>query len=381
MTTKQTASTPERHDGRVAFLAAAAPRRLSSVDVTLRRLFIIAVAIFVAMSLAQPDVFPTLDNFRSMSVQFPELGILAIAIMLTMLTGGIDLSVTAIANLAGILAALVLTRLVSEDAATGQAVGGIVAALLVALGVGLLCGLLNGLLVGYVGITPILATLGTLTLYTGFSTVITGGTAVFAVPQFLFIGDGDVAGIPVPLLIFAVLAILFSIILNRTAFGLKVYLLGTNPTATRFSGISNETVLLRTYLLSGLLGASAGIIFLARNNAAKPDYGSSYILQAVLIAILGGVNPMGGFGTISGLVLAVLSLQFLSTGLNMLLIQYSGSNFFKEFAWGALLLLVMVIDYFPKLRLTRGKVATPGAGVPAPDPALEEDPQRSARPR
>jgi simple sugar transport system permease protein len=107
-------------------------------------------------------------------------------------------------------------------------------------------------------------------------------------------------------------------------------------------------------VLSSVLAAVAGMIFLARNNSAKPDYATSYVLQAILVAILGGINPNGGFGRVSGLVLAILGLQFLSTGFNMLLVTYSGSNFFKEFAWGALLLLVMVIDALPPLR-RRGK--------------------------
>jgi simple sugar transport system permease protein len=168
----------------------------------------------------------------------------------------------------------------------------------------------------------------------------------------------------IPPLIFAALVVLFSVLLNRTPFGFKRYMLGTNPTASRFSGINNARVLVWTYVLSGLLGATAGMIFLARNNSAKTDYGSSCILQAILVAILGGINPMAGFGKISGLVLAILSFQFLSTGLNMLLVQYSGSNFFKEFAWGALLLVVMVIDYIPGIRFTRGKLPASPAEVP-----------------
>jgi simple sugar transport system permease protein len=318
--------------------------------------------ILVGMSAALPSRFPTIDNFQSMSVQFPEIGILAIAIMLTMLTGGIDLSIIGIANLSGILAALTLTWLVPPEVTSlATAIFGVVAAIVVALAVGSLCGLLNGLLVANVGITPILATLGTMSLFTGFGIVITKGTAVFAIPEFLYIGGGVVLGVPVPLLIFAAIAMLFSVILNRTAFGFRLYLFGTNPTAARFSGISAKQILIRTYILSGVLAAVAGIIFLSRNNSAKPDYASSYVLQAILVVILGGVNPSGGFGKISGLVLAILALQFLSTGFNMLLITYSGSNFFKEFAWGAVLLLVMVIDSIPQLRARKGRPQLPRA--------------------
>lgn len=340
--------------------------RRANFDIKLVRLFVIALFIFIAMSLAKPETFPTLTNFRSMSVQFPEIGILALAIMITMLTGGIDLSVTAIANFTGILAAFTLGSLVTPTMSPTEALPGIVAAIAVSILVGAVCGLFNGILVAYFNITPILATLGTLSLYTGFSYVLTNGTAIFAVPQFLFIGAGDIVGVPVPLLIFGALALILSILLGRTAFGLKLYMLGSNPVASRFSGIGNRRMLIQTYMISGVLGAIAGIVFLARNNSAKADYGSSYILQAILVAILGGVNPYGGFGKISGLVLAILSLQFLSTGLNMLLIQYSGSTFFREFAYGALLLLVMAVDNVPQLRRTRRRARESPADMPSP---------------
>ena len=114
---------------------------------------------------------------------------------------------------------------------------------------------------------------------------------------------------------------------------------------------------MRTYWLAGLVAATAGIIFLARANSAKPDYGASFVLLTVLIAILGGVSYTGGFGTVSGLVLAVLSLQFLSTGLNMFMLEISGSSaaiFFRQFAWGGLLLGVMVLNYYTEKRRSRG---------------------------
>ena len=330
---------------------------LAARDGNLTRLFVIMVAIFVVMSLARPDIFPTLSNFNSMSVQIPEIGILAIAIMLTMLTGGIDLSVTSTANLCGIVTAIILTALVPPTAAGPQVVFGIAVAVAVAITIGLACGLFNGYLISRVGITPILATLGTMTLYMGIAIAITKGTAMFAVPQFLWLGSGTIVGfVPVPLIIFAALALVFALILNRTAFGFRLYMMGTNATAARFSGINNAHMLVQTYMLSGLLASIAGLIFLARSNSAKADYGSTYILQAILIAVLGGVNPSGGFGKIAGLVMALLSLQFLSSGLSMLLIRYSGSNFLKEFAWGALLIAVMVIDYYSNRRRDRALV-------------------------
>jgi simple sugar transport system permease protein len=113
---------------------------------------------------------------------------------------------------------------------------------------------------------------------------------------------------------------------------------------------------MRTYWLAGLSAGIAGVIFLSRTNSAKPDYGASFILLTVLIAILGGVRYTGGFGTVSGLVLAVLCIQFLSTGLNMLMLEWfpsSAAIFFRQFAWGGLLLLVMVLNYHADQRRDR----------------------------
>ena len=152
--------------------------------------------------------------------------------------------------------------------------------------------------------------------------MVTGGPAI-TTTQLAFIGNGTL------------LAGIFALILKRTAYGFNVYMLGSNPVAARFSGINSRQVLIRTYWLAGLLAGIAGVVFLARANSAKADYGESFVLLSVLISILGGVSYTGGFGAVSGRVLAVFCLQFLSTGLNILLLDLSGSSaaiFFCQFA-------------------------------------------------
>jgi len=319
------------------------------------RLLVITLLIFVGFSLVLGDKFFSIRNLQSMAVQFPEFGILAFAIMITMLTGGIDLSIVGTANLSAIAAALLLTRLSGEGGAGLALELSIPLAMLAALVVASACGLLNGLLVARAGITPILATLGTSSLYTGLSYVITGGPAI-TTTQLAFIGNGAVAGVPIPVLVFVVLAVVFAVLLNRTSYGFNVYMLGTNLRAALFSGIDDVKVLMRAYWLAGVVAGIAGIIFLARVNSAKPEYGSSFILLTVLIAILGGIRYTGGFGTVAGLVLSVLTIQFLSTGLNMLMLELSGSSaaiFFRQFAWGGLLLAVMVVNDYVERRRQR----------------------------
>lgn len=323
------------------------------------RLFVISIVIFVAFSVLLPGKFFAVRNLQSMAVQFPEYGILAFAILIAMLTGGIDLSIVGTANLAGIVAALILTNLAGDGGAGLPLILVIPLAILSALVVGSICGLFNGVLVSYIGITPILATLGTGSLYTGLAYVVTGGPAI-TTTQLASVGNGSLMGLPIPVIVFIILAAVFAVILNRTVFGFSVYMLGTNPTAALYSGINSNSVLLRTYWLAGLVAGIAGVIFVARVNSAKPDYGASFILLTVLIAILGGVSYTGGFGSVFGVVLAVLSIQFLSTGLNMLMLQWfpsSAAIFFRQFAWGGLLLLVMLLTFF--IERQRRRVRSP----------------------
>jgi simple sugar transport system permease protein len=301
------------------------------------RLAVIAVAVFLAMAVLSPDRFLSWQNLTSMAFQFPEFAILALAMTLTMLTGGIDLSVVGVANLSAIVAALIMTRL------TGSSDGTVVflIALCAALGVGMAAGLFNGLLVAKLGLPAILATLGSGLIFTGLAIALTGGSAVMGLPAAAaWIGNATILGIPTPLILFALLAGGLSLILTRTGFGMKVRMFGANPLAARFAAMDIDAMLIKVYVASGALAATAGMVVMSRANSAKADYGSSYLLLAVLIAILGGVNPYGGYGRIIGVVLAVLSMQFLSSGLNMVGV----SNFARELIWGSLLIFVMIVN-------------------------------------
>lgn len=310
-----------------------------NIDPSILSLLVISGIIFVTMSALSPEHFLTVDNFQSMAGQFPVLGLLSVAMMISMLSGGIDLSVVSTANLAGILAAFTLKYFM----AAGSHFLGFFAAIAVALATGLACGLFNGWLIGQINITPILATLGTMQLYMGIAVGITEGKAVYGFSEsFLYIGGGTLLGVPVPFLVFFLLVLVFWVVLVWTSYGFKLYMMGTNPIAARFSGIDNKDEVIKTYVACGILSACAGIILISNTNAAKAGYGTSYILQSILIVVLGGVNPYGGFGSIWGVVLAVITLQFVSSGFNLAGI----SSFAQDFAWGSILLVVLVVNYF-----------------------------------
>lgn len=316
-------------------------KRFLTQDTNITRLFAIMVVVFALMAGISPNTFLSFDSFSSMAFQFPEFGIFALAMMITMISGGIDLSIVGIANLTSIIAAMIMVNSIPAGASIGQSLFFILLAILASLLAGLICGIFNGFAVAKIGIPPILVTLGTMQLFMGVAIIITKGKAIVGLPEiFSTIGNGSLWIVPFPLLIFIVCILIVHIFLNKRSFGLKLQMLGANPTASKYSGINNTAVLLKTYAISGILAAISGLVIVAHTNSAKADYGTSYILQAILVAVMGGVDPKGGFGKISGIVMAVLTLQFLSSGLNALHV----GNFFKDFVWGIVLLLVMVVN-------------------------------------
>lgn len=326
-------------------------RVLQSIDSRLATLLLAAILIAGTLGIARPDTFLSPANINSMLLQSSVIGLLSLAVAITMLTGGIDLSINATANLTSITVAILLSKMV--PAAGGNVTLATTAlALVVGLLVGFGCGLFNGFLIALLGYSPILATLGTMTLFSGIGTVLTGGNTLFGISAFAAIGRGSVLGIPLPAIVFLLAALVLSLLLEARRFGFYVYLYGANETAARFSGINERRLLLSVYAVSGLLSAIAGLINLGVTNSANVDFGSSYVLLAVLIPVLGGISASGGAGRIIGVVVAVLILQFLSTGLN-LVFQSSGSNFLKEFAWGATLLVVLAIGDRRYLKLDR----------------------------
>lgn len=321
-------------------------------DGNLVKLFAVTVVVFVAMSAINPDLFLTTANFRSMAFQLPELGFLAIATTFVIISGGIDLSIVSIANLAGVAGAFMLAH-ARETEQTGVELAATFALVFaVSIVIGCLCGWINGFFISRFNIPPILVTLGTMYLFTGIGLVLTKGRAISGFPDsFLVLGNGDVFGVPILLIMLVAALIVAAYILNKTPYGFKLRFLGSNPIASWFSGVHNPSVIMKTYMLSGLLAAIVGIIFLARMNSAKVDYGNSYILHAILVALLGGVKPEGGYGKITGIVLALISLQFLTSGFNMLRLN----AFYKDLVWGALLLLVMVINHISGKRTLKLK--------------------------
>ena len=310
-------------------------------DTTNIYLLVILAVLIGVFSLMLSGKFFSIANLQSIAFQVPELGILSMAMMIALLSGGLNLAIIVTANMAGIVAAAILTHFIPEGASGAGTVLVIGMAVLAALATALLIGILNGWIIAFLGVSPILATLGTMTLIGGLNVALTKGYVISGFPApILFIGNGVVFGIPMPMLIFAGCAVFVSLLLRRTAFGISVYMMGSSEKAALYSGIHIRKMLLKIYALSGFLCGIAALVMISRFNSAKAGYASSYLLVTILAAVLGGVDPFGGFGKMMGLVLALLVLQVISSGLN--LIGLSGH--LPIALWGGILIFVLFLN-------------------------------------
>jgi len=300
--------------------------------IRLQLLIIVAVALMFSFTLG--GRFFSLGNFLSISSQLPILGMLALGMGITMLTGGINLSVIAGANACSLVMAAILVAHPNEPLFFALA-------MLAGLAVAVVIGLLNGSLIAYIGVSPILASLGTMTLIAGLNILLTNGTVISGFPAAIqYLSSGSLLGIPIALVLFLLVAFLLWIVLEHTTLGRSLYLMGSNEQATRFSGISTHRVTLVVYVLSALFGWAAALLMMSQFNSAKAGYGDSYLLVTILASVLGGINPDGGFGRVIGLVLALVVLQMLESGLNLMGV----SSYLTMALWGGVLILFIALQ-------------------------------------
>jgi simple sugar transport system permease protein len=308
---------------------------------TIATLVVLLLALWAVFAIVIGDRFFSVNTLQSMAFQMPELGILSLAMMLALLSGGLNLSIIATANLAGLTIAFVLTRTIPGSEGVAW-IGWQVLAIASGFVVAALVGLVNGFVIAYLGVSPILTTLGTMTLCKGLAIGLTHGNVISGFPDpIVFIGNGTVFGVPFALIVLTLCALPVAIMLNATPFGAKVYMIGSNEKATRYSGVDTRAVLLKLYVLSSLLAGVAAVVMLARFNSANAAYGESYLLVTILAAVLGGVDPFGGFGKVGGLMLALIILQVISSAFNLLNL----SQFLTLAIWGGVLIAVAAVPY------------------------------------
>jgi rhamnose transport system permease protein len=297
---------------------------LTSWETLLLLLLLIGVVIGAVLS---PYFLSSFNLEYALPSNVMEIAIMALPMTLIIIAGEIDLSVASVLGLASV----VLGLLWESGHPLWLAIG-------VALLVGLVAGCLNGLLVTKLALPSLVVTIGTLALYRGLAYVVLGDQAVSDFPTaFTNLGFGTIPSTEIPWssLIFAILVVIFGVVLHFGRWGRQIYAMGNNKEAARFSGINVGRVKLMLFMLSGVIAALAGVIFTARFSSARPDNAVGFELYVVTVVLLGGVNIFGGRGSLLGVVLAIFIVAILQNVLS--LVNISGD--IQSLAIGLLLIL------------------------------------------
>lgn len=313
-------------------------------------LLLLLLGLFSVFSILLPDTFLHPGTMQSMMFQLPELGLLSLAMAIPLVSGGLNLAIIATANQAALLMAWILTTQMPPDAAGSEIWFWIGIAMVAGFLLCLIIGMVTGFIVAVIGVHPILVTLGTQTLIGGISIWLTRGQTLSGFPDALIhVSNETIVGIPISFGIFAVVAFGVHIFLTRSVLGIQIHMIGSNLESTRFSGVNTRRVQIWVYVLSSLLCWLAAIVMMARFNSAGADIAQSYLLITILAAILGGIDPYGGFGRVTGLVVALLILQTISSGFNLL----GFSQHLTLALWGFTLIAVMAAKRFIGVLVTR----------------------------
>ncbi|MEC9196516.1 MAG: ABC transporter permease [Pseudomonadota bacterium] len=300
-------------------------------------LLLVAVGIFILNSFASP-YFLNAWNLSDATFNFTEKAMIAFAMALLIIAGEIDLSVASIIALASTVMGLVM-----------QAGFGTPVIVLAGLVTGLLCGVFNGVLVTRFNLPSIVVTIGTMSLFRGISYIVLGDGAFRGYPSdFAWFGQGYAFWvISVEMVIFALLAVIYGVVLHKTNFGRAVYAVGNNATAAMFSGIRVGRVKLTLFMLTGLMSGLAAVCLTSRLGSTRPSIASGMELEVVTMVVLGGVNILGGSGSIPGVVIAAFVMGLVTFGLGLLNVPGIVMSIFI----GALLIGVIALPrLFAKLK-------------------------------
>jgi ribose transport system permease protein len=273
-----------------------------------------------------------IENFINILRQAAILNLLGIGMTLVILTGGIDLSNGAV---------LALSSCVSAFYLKGE--GSMAIGIAIALGVGLACGLINGWMVAKVFIPPFIITYAMMFFARGLAYIVLKGKIIYGFSKpFRFLGAGYLVMIPMPIVLSAVILLLFYFLLRYTSFGADLYALGSDEESSRLSGIKTQNRIICVYALSGLLSSFAGIVYMSRLNAAEPVIGESFPLDAIAAVVIGGTRLEGGEGGVIGTVIGALIITVIINGMNLLGIP----SLLQSFILGGIILTMIASQYF-----------------------------------
>ncbi len=289
----------------------------------------LVVLALVVLFASTSDVFFSIQNFRNIGVAAAALAAVSFGQTFAILTAGLDLSVGSTVALVSIVGAFAMRNY------------GIGAGVLAALGCGAAAGLVNGVVITRLKVFPFIATLATLSIFSGLALILSGGVPVAGIPPaFSDLAYELILGVPVPVVIAALVLLVSHLILTYTRLGRRIYAVGGNEEAARLSGIGIEGVKLAAYVFCGFCAAVGSVILTARVASGQPALGTSLPLESVAAVVLGGVSLFGGRGSVIGVAFGVLFVSILSNGLNMLNV----SSYTQMMVIGAALILAVALD-------------------------------------
>lgn len=305
-------------------------KKTKKVAVMMKSDIVVLIGILMLLILFfsfQSPYFLNFSNLFNVLRQITEIAIVALPLTLIVVCGAMDLSVGSIVGLSAITLGICFQNSVPM-------IGGVIAAVIV----GVACGLLNGFFVAYLKMMPIMVTIGTMSLFRGIVYGITNARPISGFPESFFtLGQGDLLGVPINVLITVILYAVGIFILNKTVAGRYLYSMGNNEDTVLYSGINIRKIRMILYGLEGMLCALAGICYVSRLGSAETTLGTNMELEVLTAVLLGGTNIFGGKGRLSGTILGVLIIGVLRNGLNLLGV----SALYQMVAIGVLILLAV----------------------------------------
>jgi ribose transport system permease protein len=295
-------------------------------------IFGILVLLFIFLAVSS-EYFLTTENITNLLLQSVFVMVVAFGMMFVLTLGGIDLSVGSVLGLcAGVTGWMMMQG------------ANMWVAILVGLALGTLIGTFNGFIITKLRISPFLVTFAMLYIARGLLMLLTKDEPIrnFATPSFKFIAQGDFLGIPMPVWITLVIFGTCYFVFNWTSFGRRLISTGSNNEAARLSGISTNSIRIRVYALSGLLAAIAGVLLSSRLTAVQPLMGTSYELDAIAAAVIGGTSMFGGKGSVQGVVIGAIILALVSNGLDLLGVN----QFYRSIITGSIILIAVGVERF-----------------------------------
>lgn len=292
-------------------------------------IFLIFIAMVIAVSIITP-AFLSSQNLINVVRQISFIGIVAMGVTMVIITTGIDLSSGSVIALVSVI-----------TASFAQGDHPLILALILGLGVGVLAGFINGTISAKGAIPPFIATLGMMIGARGLALLYSDGRPIGNLSEsFLFIGQGEIAGIPVPILIFVIMGVISHLMLSKTKFGKYTYAIGGNEQAARICGINVDRYKIMIYTYAGFLSALAGIMLTSRISAGQPSMGVMYELDAIAAAVIGGTSLSGGIGTIPGTIIGALIIGVLNNSLDLMNV----SSYWQQILKGIIIVSAVLID-------------------------------------